>query len=160
MKIAVTGHRPGKLGNEWDGIGYYSDSIRDYLQSVIDDVCKVKEEPITLITGMALGVDMIWAELAIDNDIPFIAAIPCVGQEMKWNERQVNRYNKLVNHPLCEMFIVTPTMYNPQVMQIRNEWMEDNCDLLVAVWNGTPGGTANCVEYAKKKNKQIMRLIL
>ncbi len=41
-------------------------------------------------------------------------------------------------------------------MDKRNKWMVDNCDLLIAVWNGTSGGTANCVNYAKSINKQII----
>lgn len=91
MKIAVTGHRPPKIGNEWDGIGYYSDRIRGFLQGVID-TCLPNEPDLTLISGMALGVDMIWAELAISNNLPLIAAVPCFGQESKWPKSSVDRY--------------------------------------------------------------------
>ncbi len=38
-------------------------------------------------------------------------------------------------------------------MQKRNEWMVDNCDMLVAVWDGTDGGTYNCIDYAKRMKK-------
>jgi uncharacterized phage-like protein YoqJ len=154
MKIAVTGHRPGKLGNEWEGIGYYSDKIRSYLQSIINQY--YEDNQLTLITGMALGVDMIWAELAIDNDLPFIAAIPCIGHEMKWSNSQQTRYHLILNHPLCDKRIITPSMYNPSVMQVRNEWMVDACDLLVGVWDGSSGGTANCVNYAMKHEKKLV----
>lgn len=30
--------------------------------------------------------------------------------------------------------------------------MIDNCDLLIAVWNGLPSGTLNTINYAKSKN--------
>ena len=43
-------------------------------------------------------------------------------------------------------------------MQRRNEYMVDKADTLIAVWNGTSGGTANCVKYAKKKGVDIVRL--
>lgn len=149
--IAVTGHRPQKLGNEWDGIGYYSDRARDNLQEVIYEFT-----PQLLISGMALGIDMIWAELAIDNHIPFIAAVPCVGQENLWSDRQQKRYWKLVNHPLCDMKIITASLYTPEVMQIRNQWMVDNCDMMVAVWDGLSGGTGNCVKYAKGVGRKLL----
>jgi nucleoside 2-deoxyribosyltransferase len=36
--------------------------------------------------------------------------------------------------------------------------MVDNCDTVVAVWNGTSGGTKNCIDYAKKQNKPVANL--
>ena len=41
-------------------------------------------------------------------------------------------------------------------MQTRNEWMVNHCDKLIAVWNGSDGGTGNCVNYAKSINKEII----
>lgn len=29
--------------------------------------------------------------------------------------------------------------------------MVDNSDIVCAVWDGTPGGTANCIKYCKSK---------
>jgi hypothetical protein len=36
--------------------------------------------------------------------------------------------------------------------------MVDNSDLLIAVWDGSSGGTSNCVSYATIKGKQIIRI--
>jgi hypothetical protein len=33
--------------------------------------------------------------------------------------------------------------------------IKDNCDILIAVWDGTSGGTGNSVKYAVSKNKII-----
>jgi uncharacterized phage-like protein YoqJ len=44
------------------------------------------------------------------------------------------------------------------MLQKRNEWMVDHCDLLIAVWDGSEGGTANCVRYARHHERQIKRL--
>jgi uncharacterized phage-like protein YoqJ len=156
MRIAVTGHRPGKLGDEWNGIGYYSDKIRTYLQKIINEYTQPWNPTLTCISGMALGVDMIWAELAIENDLPFVAAIPCLNQEVKWSERQKQRYHAILNHPNCEKRIITPSPYNHEVMQIRNEWMVDNCNLLVGVWDGSSGGTGNCIAYALKQKRELV----
>jgi uncharacterized phage-like protein YoqJ len=35
-------------------------------------------------------------------------------------------------------------------MQVRNEWMVDHCNDLLAVWDGSDGGTGNCVRYAQR----------
>lgn len=41
-------------------------------------------------------------------------------------------------------------------MQNRNKKMVDACDKLIAIFDGTNGGTANCVNYAKYINKEII----
>ena len=43
-------------------------------------------------------------------------------------------------------------------MQARNQWMVDHCQLLIAVFDGSPGGTKNCVDYALRVRREI-RLI-
>lgn len=43
-------------------------------------------------------------------------------------------------------------------MQIRNQWMVDRADQVIGIWDGTSGGTANCLEYATSKNKPILRI--
>jgi len=43
-------------------------------------------------------------------------------------------------------------------MQTRNIWMVDNCDLVLALWDGSDGGTGNCIKYANKIGKPIVNL--
>ena len=52
--------------------------------------------------------------------------------------------------------------YTSAAMQVRNEWMADHCDVLLALWNGTPGGTANCLRYFTQRHprKQAYRAAL
>lgn len=151
MKIAITGHRPNKLGNDYD---LTSELIRR-IRLEIYDILRNKKAT-ELITGMALGIDTLFAQIAIDYCFPFIAALPCKNQQSKWPERSRITYNKIINDPLCTVKYITDSEYTPRCMQIRNEWMVDNCDLLIAVWNGSTGGTMNCINYAITKNKEII----
>lgn len=48
--------------------------------------------------------------------------------------------------------------YKGYLMQKRNEYMVDNINELIAVWDGQSGGTANCVNYAKKKGIAITQI--
>lgn len=146
MRVAITGHRPDKLGNDYDGTGPLMIKLTTRLLELILGI-----QPTQMITGMALGVDQLWARLAITNNIPFIAAIPCWGQYDKWPLEAQHKYAELIKHPLCHMHIVTPGPYDSKCMQIRNEWMVDRCDKLIAVWDGSAGGTANCYKYATTK---------
>ena len=49
--------------------------------------------------------------------------------------------------------------YRPWLMQKRNEYMVDRCDKLTALWDGSSGGTGNCVKYAIKQNKNILTIV-
>ena len=154
MNIAITGHRPDKLGGEYDLIGPVTDGVRKNLQAVIDTQIFLKgKENITLISGMALGVDTIWAELAISNSLKLIAAIPCQGQERTWPPKSQERYNNILTNPLTTVVMVSEEPYHPSLMHKRNVWMVDNSDMLVAVWDGSDGGTYNCVDYARRMSK-------
>ena len=152
MLIAVTGHRPNKLNNEYDGSGPLSQKISNALQGIINTY-----KPSGLMSGMALGVDMLWAELAIKNNLDLIAAIPCANQESVWPKSSQDRYNAILSYPKCKRHVLNVT-FTAGCMQERNIWMVDKCDLLTAVWDGSSGGTGNCVKYAKKVKRQIIRI--
>ena len=49
--------------------------------------------------------------------------------------------------------------YKPWLMQKRNEYMVDLADKVIAVWDGSKGGTGNCVRYAEKCGKEIIRIV-
>ncbi len=34
--------------------------------------------------------------------------------------------------------------------ELRNQYMVDSADVVIACWNGSPGGTKNCIKYAEK----------
>ena len=150
--ISGTGHRPQKLGNEWDGIGPCSDWIRLELKKVFE-----KQKPDIIVSGMALGYDMLLAEVAIEMSVPLTAAVPFIGQESAWTSKSQERFFRILEKAK-RIVVVSEGEYSPEKMQIRNEWMVNNSDKLVACWNKTPGGTGNCVKYAKSVNKEIIYL--
>ena len=165
VRLAVTGHRPDRL---W---GYdYGNKQYWILKSMLKSIIRQEMFPdgdvnnkIEIITGMALGVDTIFAQAAIElkkeygNDIRIVAAIPFKGQECKWPALSQAEYNRILSE--CdEVVYVCDEGYAAWKMQKRNEYMVDRCNKLIAVWNGDEsGGTYNCIKYAKTK-RQIIRV--
>ena len=50
-------------------------------------------------------------------------------------------------------------IYVANKMQLRNEYMVDNSDKVIAYFNGEKkGGTYNCIKYAESLNKEIINL--
>lgn len=46
--------------------------------------------------------------------------------------------------------------YHAGVFQQRNEWMVNHSNRLIGYYNGTPGGTKNTIDYARKKMIDIV----
>ena len=154
MRICVTGHRPGKL------YGYdLSDSRWERLKKVLKKIL-IEKECTEAITGMALGVDTIFAlaVLELKNEgynIKLHCAIPCRNQDARWAKKDQKLYNNILKRA-DSVRIVSNTDYNLSVMQKRNEYMVNSSDGVIAVWDGSKSGTANCVRYAKEKERFVI----
>lgn len=150
MIIAATGHRPNKLGGEYNHDGKYSRAIRTKMAEVIEEY-----KPEAVISGMALGVDTLWAMTAIVLNVPLIAAVPFVGQESHWPNESQQTYRYLLSKA-HKVNIVSAGGYASWKMHARNMWMVDRCNVLLAFWDGTSGGTGNCVGYAQTRENVII----
>lgn len=150
MKIAGTGHRPNKLG------GYNNESFLKLI-NIAENALKQMDVD-EVISGMALGWDMALAQAAVNLNIPFTAAVPFNGYELMWQDKSKKYYYKLLTKAKRIEYICDDG-YSPEKMQIRNEWMVNNCDVILTMYNGdTSGGTYNCVRYAESVNKPMINL--
>lgn len=121
--------------------------------------------PDEVVSGMALGFDMIWAEEALELEIPVHAAVPFDGQERTWPRASQARYRALLEHPLVTVTICAPggaTSVNHKFGH-RNRWMIDRAKKadegrLVSCWDGTSGGTMNTTLYARDVELPITRV--
>lgn len=139
MIVAATGHRPEKLG------GYGTDLAA--LRTELAMEWLHSRGATRGITGLALGWDQDVALACYELGIPYIAAVPFAGQESRWPERSQRVYRWFINRA-AEVVIVSPGEYSAHKMQVRNIWMADRCDTLLALYNGSGGGTGNCIKYA------------
>lgn len=151
MKMTICGHRPPKLG------GYSENPTKAWAMKAIDEVL-ISHQPSLVYTGMALGVDQWVAELCILNDIKFIAALPNKSMSNKWPPHAVEKYEQLLKKASNVHIVHDTTSYWPEQMQDRNIWMVDNSDMVVSIWDGSSGGTANCIGYAKMIKKKYFNI--
>jgi uncharacterized phage-like protein YoqJ len=148
--IAFTGHRPNKLGG-YSPSNPTQKAVRAAILTFLRD-----EQPSKIISGMALGVDQWAAEAALELAIPFTAAIPFRGFDSRWSPAQKSTYRNLLSCA-ATVFYVCAT-YSPGAYQARNMWMVDHCDLLAAIWDDSSGGTANCINYARRRGVPVRLL--
>lgn len=107
-----------------------------------------------IISGMALGWDQELCAAAQENGLTVWAYIPFRGQESRWNESNQARYHSLLKK-CAKVVVCSHGDYNPWKMQVRNEHMVDAADVVLALWDGSSGGTGNCVQYATQEEKPI-----
>lgn len=115
------------------------------------------------ISGMAIGVDIDFAEIIIKlrkkYPIMLECAIPCPNQTYKWNNNDKLRYEKIIKQ--ADKVTLVSERYTPECMLKRNQYMVDKSELVIAVFNGIKkGGTWYTINYAKKENKVIMLIDL
>lgn len=147
--ICATGHRPNKLG------GY---ELRRRLTQLAVGYLE-RMQPEGIISGMALGWDQAWAEAGLLLGLPVHAAIPFEGQESQWPSESRRAFDA-IRRRCASVTIVSPGGYSADKMQVRNEWMVDRAVRICALWNGTPGGTANCLKYRGEWQRPVDNLWL
>jgi len=146
MIVGFTGHRKLDINSQWD---YVRDQIKNKL---------IELKPTKAVSGVAIGVDQLAADICIELNIPFIAAVPFVGQELIWPAEAKERYMRLLDFA-DEVVVVSPGKYAAWKLQRRNEYIVNTSDMIIAVYQpGKSGGTKNCLDYAAKKNKEVFRI--
>lgn len=163
ISIALTGHRPSALPGIY-GYNYHNmawQTLGIAFEKVVKSIYK-KYGAVTLYDGMALGVDQAMALkfLSIKEEIQgkLIASIPCQHQDRKWLDSSKKLYYEILS-AADEKVLVTDGPYTPRCMQVRNEYMVDHADVVIAIWNGNQhGGTFNAVSYARQKHKPVIRI--
>ena len=111
------------------------------------------------ISGMALGIDMICAEIVLElkkkyKNVMLECAIPCLNQEKKWPLSAQERYKKILKKADIVQY-VSKAEYTDSCMNDRNNYMVEQSDVVIAVWNGRPSGTGNTVRMAKIAGKKV-----
>lgn len=170
LHIALTGHRPNKLG------GYnIKTSAYKQLQNDLETYIEFQLEHFETIwchSGLALGADTVWSKaiLAMKQRYPervfFHAEIPTLSQTNRWSrksdmdfwgEQLLRADNWTIYDPEFEMYPVRKQeRLVGRILNDRSRGMIDHSDILLAVYaHGSKGGTKNAINYAISKNKTI-----
>lgn len=102
--------------------------------------------------GCALGWDQAVGQACVDLKIPFVAAIPFKGFNAKWRQDQQAYLQWLLTQAVAFHTVCDPG-YEAWKLHQRNKWMVDNAEYGLALWDGSEGGTKNCINYAVNTGK-------
>lgn len=168
--VMVTGHRPDKLGGYRITPNSLGAQYRELWHPKLRDVLIELniDGDVLGVSGMAQGIDQAYASLCIDLNIPFLAAVPFVGQESIWPPVAQQRYQTLLAKASEVVYVKDwrpPQNANfARLLHERNQWMVDYCKErnghAIVVWDGTRGGTKDCLDRirAAQLEHTIIRL--
>lgn len=158
--LCFTGHRPKKLPS-YDYRHPQNMKMLLKLKALIERFI-IKRNVHTFISGMALGIDIWSAQIVLSlkkkyPHIKLVCAIPCKEQYKLWRENDVEIYHDILSQT-DYVHYVSEEPYTHWCMNKRNEWMVDKSNFVLSIWDGTKGGTGNCVKYALKKQRSIINI--
>lgn len=174
ISISLTGHRPSKLGNNYDMNSAPWQAMKTDLEIYIERNLEVYQT-VVCHSGLALGADTIWsmAILSVRERFPgrvkFHADIPMMEQATPWKHspKSVAFWNKQVE--TADSQTVYGSLANlpegpkrireaARLMNVRNHGMLGATDLVLALYDGTPGGTGNAIAFAEKKKIPVIAI--
>ncbi len=152
-RCCFTGHRPDRMEQG-------EKEIKTLLEKAIDKA--IEDGYVTFITGMAMGTDIWAAELVLERkktnkNLHLICALPHPNFESRRSTAEKMRFNKIINK--ADLVKEINDHYFTGCYQIRNEWMVDRSNLVLAVFNGQKSGTKNTVDYAKRKSIKVINVL-
>lgn len=158
MKVALTGHRPERLGlsndegdHEWKDIREWL--IKQFVEISMIDLIQCNTTDVYC--GMASGSDILFGMIAYiyksgGLNIKLHCVLPC----KEYNSS--NKYYQLIKDHADEWIELSEEFYKG-CDSVRDQYMVDHCDVLLAIWDSNKsGGVWSTIRKAQKAGKQII----
>ena len=154
-----TGHRADKL--PW-GMNEDAPRCAALKQSITREIETLYRRGFRhFISGMASGCDLYFAEAVLNlrENCPGLSlegAVPCPTQADRWPDGLRRRWRDILDR--CDLETVVQQKYDRYCMLRRNRYMVDRSAAILAVFDGTPGGTQYTLNYAMDHKLEILLL--
>ena len=152
-------HRPRKLPLGWPNEDdERCIAAKGALSGQIDALARLRGV-VDFYSGMADGTD-VWAALAVlelkerHPGIRLHCIIPHPGQADRWPRPAQERYHSILDKA-DDVEVINPRSSSDCMMK-RNRYMVDAAGYVLAVYDGTGGGTASTLAYAKQLGREII----
>lgn len=172
MKIAITGHTNIEKAVGMDlyhpnGL-IYNDEAFKKVYRMIDDGMSIYKNA-TIISGMARGVDELFAFYAIKNKLPLILSVP---NSVAWHKnRDLSRnmraqavfYDEILKYNNLTIFEIKKDYNRGNYLFAnfaRNQHMVDIADGVLCFKSYKSSGTDDCIKRAKNLNKFLGNLYI
>ena len=158
--VAFAGPRPARLPWRDNEFAPGCVALKEIMAAKIADF--VNQGIHHYLSGMAMGIDMIAAELLLDyrrddHRVKMHCILPCTNQAEKWPTAEQERYRRILGQ--ADSICYVNREYHKDCMLERNRFLVDHSTILFAVYKGEPrSGTAATVRYARKAGSELFIL--
>jgi len=150
MKVGITGHQQF---DDLSVLPWIEETIREKLGSC-SELCGL--------SSLAKGADQLFAGVLLELGGRLEAVLPFGDYEATFEKPEdLARFREL----LARCSAVTTLEFagsNEQSYFVAGQYVADNSQLLIAVWNGRPaaglGGTGDIVSYARRVGKAVYQI--
>lgn len=154
---AFTGHRPHKLPWGYNETDERCVAVKRALKGQIEalvSACGITD----FYSGMADGADVWAAQAVLELKPAYPVRLHCIlphpGQADRWNRAEQERYKIILDR--ADEVVTLADRYYSSCMQERNRYLIDHAGILLAVYDGSPGGTAMTVDYARYMGRKVI----
>ena len=159
-RCAFTGYRPQKMVFGFNEQDPRCVEFKSRLHDTIEDL--IGKGYAHFISGGAMGMDMFAAEAVMDlkEKYPWIIlemVSPFDDQAAKWEPEYQERHAWLFEN--ADIVTAISHKYTRACIFIRNRYLVDNADLVLAAYDGQAGGTAMTVDYAHQMDIPVQTIM-
>lgn len=147
MIVGVTGHQ-AREGIDWTW-------VQTELLSALED-----HGIISGLSSLASGTDQLFAAATLQLRAKLVSVLPVdrYEDEFEGDARRMYRFLR----DASEQVNLSSKLPREHAFLAAGKYIVDNCELLIAVWDGQPaegiGGTADIVAYAKQRDRKTVLL--
>lgn len=159
-RCAFTGYRPQKMPFGYDENDPRCVAFKARLRETIETL--IGEGYAHFLSGGALGMDQFAAEIVVElkEKYPWVVlemVSPFDGQAAKWPVDSRLRLADL--YDAADIVTTVSHEYTKGCIFQRNRYLVDHADLVLAAFDGQPGGTAMTCGYAEEMGIPVRRIM-
>lgn len=139
MILSFISHSSSKFDNEYNLSGKYSDLIVNSIERVVDKI-----SPTVMVCGFPSEMDLLFAEIAIKRNIELNI---CVYSTFN-NNFLFKRWENVLNYSNLTKYIISDDIFDNYNLELKNKYICDSSDILLAIYDSSEGNTRNCLNYA------------
>jgi hypothetical protein len=147
--IGVTGHQ------HFEGV-----SNKSWIKKQVFKVTEVLDIEMGY-SSLAIGADMLFAEILLARKIKLFAVIPSVDYDKTFGESDLIHYQSLLQNA-SDKIMLNFSHPNEEAFFEAGKYVARHSDLLLVIWDGQPakglGGTGDVFNYALGQGKPIIHI--
>ena len=153
MRVALTWHRPQRLGLPEDVCDIVWDILETWLMKELVELHKESDELVGY-CGMASGCDILFGYILsavkdVESNIKLSCVLPCK------NYNSSNKYYQEIKETADEWIELSDKFYKG-CDNVRDQYMIDHCDVLIAIWDDNKsGGVWSTIRKLKRQERKL-----